>query len=136
MFPLPDAIKKLGRFEKDKDFRSALSCCWNFLRPLCEKPVLVEDYPDAKVITILGGHIVIDKARDRPFINISRLNSCMDASHLAMYPALDAVLRPGEEVEILWSFHSKLFPSCFGMPGNANLKSSLDHACWRRRKSA
>ncbi len=128
MFPLPDAIKKLGRFEKDKDFRTALSCCWNFLRPLCEKSVHVEDYPEAKVITILGGHIVIEKARDRPFIHISRLNSCMDASHLAMYPALDAVLRPGEEVEILWGFHSKLISSCFGMPGNANLKPSLDHA--------
>jgi hypothetical protein len=98
MFPLPDAIKKLGRFEKDKDFRTALSCCWKFLRPLCEKSVHVEDYPEAKVITILGGHIIIEKASDRPFIHISRLNSYMDASHLAMYPALDAVLCPGEEV--------------------------------------
>lgn len=127
-FPLPDAITKLIRFEKDKDFRAALSCCWNFLRPLCEKSVHVEDYPEAKVITILGGHIVIEKSRDRPFIHVSRLNPSMDVFHLAMYPALDAVLRPGEEVEILWGFHSKLFSSCFGMPGNANLKSSLDHA--------
>lgn len=127
-FPLPDAIKKLSGFEKDKDFRTALSCCWNFLRPLCEKPVHVEDHPGAKVITILGGHIVIEKALDRPFTHVSRLNSCMDASHLAMYPALDAVLRPGEEIEILWGFHSKLFSSCFGMPRSANPKSILNNA--------